>query len=247
MSNPLKRALSPYFSQTKSLKYSYVMALPLLILYEFLILLSTTESGYSVRLSADIWFKNIFTYLGLDSFLLTFIVAAVLGIVVFIVERNKPVTFRPRFFGYMILESTLYALVLAMLISGFVGFLFNAASDGGLHGLSLLQKIALSIGAGLYEELVFRVLLVGALLYALKWTGMKQGWVNLSAMVIAALIFSAVHYTGNMGDTFTLSSFTFRFLFGLALNGVLIYRGFGIAAWTHSIYDIMVVLIWKGF
>ncbi|MCC5925816.1 MAG: CPBP family intramembrane metalloprotease [Bacteroidetes bacterium] len=245
MISQLKRATSPYFSQTRSLKYSYLIALPLLILYEVLILLSAPEGEYMVRLTADMWFKNIFTYLGLDSFLLTFVVAAVLGIVVFVIERHKSVSYRPRFFGYMILESTIYAVILAMLISGFVGFLFNGATDGNLQGLSFIQKIALSIGAGLYEELVFRVLLVGALLYILRWTKMKPGLINASAMIIAALIFSSVHYMGNMADTFTLASFTFRFLFGLALNGVLIYRGFGIAAWTHSIYDIMVVTLWS--
>jgi hypothetical protein len=268
MSNQLNRAAKPYFSQTQSLKYSYIIALPLLILYELLILISAPEGGYTVRLSTDIWFKNIFLYLGLDTFLFTFVVAAVLGVVVFIAERNKPVTFRARFFGYMIAESTLYALVLAMIISGFVGFLFNAdpdvanfglsgesygsaillaaASDGGFQGLSIIQKIALSLGAGLYEELVFRVLLVGVLLYILKWTGMNPGIINATAMIVAALLFSAVHYMGNMADTFTITSFTFRFLFGLALNGVLIYRGFGIAAWTHSIYDILVVLVWSN-
>jgi hypothetical protein len=48
---------------------------------------------------------------------------------------------------------------------------------------------------------------------------------------------------GSMGDVFTLQSFTFRFLFGMALNALLMLRGFGIAAWTHSLYDVMVILV----
>ena len=50
-----------------------------------------------------------------------------------------------------------------------------------------------------------------------------------------------MHYIGTLGDAFTLSSFTFRFLFGLALNVVFLVRGFGVAAWTHALYDVMIV------
>jgi hypothetical protein len=44
-----------------------------------------------------------------------------------------------------------------------------------------------------------------------------------------------------MGDAFTMGSFLYRFLFGLILNGIYVWRGFGVAAWTHAIYDIMVI------
>jgi hypothetical protein len=46
---------------------------------------------------------------------------------------------------------------------------------------------------------------------------------------------------GPFADAFTAGSFTFRFLFGLVLNGIFLRRGFAVAAWTHSIYDVLVV------
>ncbi len=49
---------------------------------------------------------------------------------------------------------------------------------------------------------------------------------------------------GPFGEPFTLSAFTFRFLFGLALNGVFLVRGFAVAAWAHAIYDVLVVTGW---
>ncbi|RLB78811.1 MAG: CPBP family intramembrane metalloprotease, partial [Deltaproteobacteria bacterium] len=58
-------------------------------------------------------------------------------------------------------------------------------------------------------------------------------------------LFSLVHYIGTYGDAFTLASFTFRFLFGLALNVLFIVRGFGIAAWTHALYDVMVFTVFS--
>jgi hypothetical protein len=55
------------------------------------------------------------------------------------------------------------------------------------------------------------------------------------------VLFSGAHYVGPLGDSFALPSFTFRFLFGLALNVLFLWRGFGVAAWTHALYDVMVV------
>ncbi|MDX1586817.1 MAG: CPBP family glutamic-type intramembrane protease, partial [Balneolaceae bacterium] len=85
------------------------------------------------------------------------------------------------------------------------------------------------------------VILVSLLLLVLRYM-VQTKWIRFAlAMVIAALLFSAVHYIGDLGDTFTMGSFLFRFLFGLALNAIYIFRGFGMAAWTHAIYDLMVV------
>jgi membrane protease YdiL (CAAX protease family) len=110
------------------------------------------------------------------------------------------------------------------------------------HALPLPTQLALSLGAGLYEELVFRVLLVGGMFLGLKRLMADRRHAYAVAAVVGALIFSWVHYIGPFGDPFTLASFTYRFLFGLALNGVFLLRGFAAAAWTHALYDVLVVL-----
>lgn len=240
--NALGRAFGPYFSQTKSLTYSYLIALPLLIMYEVFILVSQPDADQFVRLSTDIWIKWIFASLGFDTLKFTVALALILGLIIFFKERSNPVRVRGRFFIYMIFESSIYAITIALLISGFLGLIFNFAPTEGIGGLTKFQQLALSLGAGLYEELIFRVLLVSGLVILFGWLGFKGGWKNAAAMILGALVFSAVHYFGAYGDQFTLSSFLFRFLFGLALNGLLIYRGFGIAAWTHSLYDVIVVM-----
>lgn len=238
----LGRAFQPYFSQTKTLTYSYLIALPLLIMYEVFILISQPDADQFVRLSTDIWIKWVFASMGFDTLKFTAALAFILGLIIFFKDRANPVKIRGRFFMYMILESAIYAVVIALLISGFLGLIFNVATPEGIGGLTKFQQLALSIGAGLYEELIFRVLLVGGLVIVFGWMGFNGGWKNAAAMILGALVFSAVHYFGAYGDQFTLSSFLFRFLFGLALNGLLIYRGFGVAAWTHSLYDVIVVV-----
>jgi membrane protease YdiL (CAAX protease family) len=101
----------------------------------------------------------------------------------------------------------------------------------------------ISLGAGIYEELLFRVILVGALAAigarAFGWTTRTAGIV---AAVAGALLFSAFHYIGPYGDPLELGSFTFRALAGLVFSGLYLTRGFGIAAWTHALYDVYVTL-----
>jgi membrane protease YdiL (CAAX protease family) len=170
-------------------------------------------------------------------------VVLLVGASIFFYERKKAIPIRPRYFGWMIGESILYAVVVALLVSGTVQLLFAFApvGTGPQEASDFWVKLALSIGAGLYEELVFRVLLVGGLYWVLKRLFARQRYAYAVAALVGALLFSAVHYTGVLGDVFTLSSFTFRFLFGLVLNVIFLLRGFGIAAWTHALYDVMVV------
>ena len=231
-----------YFRDSSRLLYSYLISLPLLLLYEILIFASNPDTGQVVRISVDVWIRTLFSYVGTDLLSITLIVAAFIGMVILYKERRHLSSLRIHFFVYMLVEALLYAILLALLLSTFVSQLLQIIQPNTIEALSNLQKIALSLGAGLYEELFFRVILVSGLLFILKYFISKK-WVAWGlAMVLAALIFSLVHYIGALGDSFALGSFLFRFLFGLALNAIYLWRGFGMAAWTHAIYDIMVVV-----
>jgi len=152
----------------------------------------------------------------------------------------------------MLVESTVYAIIIAALVANIVQGLFYsvapwtalAAQEVSRPGLP--QMLALSLGAGLYEELLFRVILVGGMAWLLSRATKKRRASYVVAAIVGALLFSGVHYVGAFGDPFTLPSFTFRFLFGLALNALYLMRGFGVAAWTHALYDVMVVSHFLG-
>jgi len=144
----------------------------------------------------------------------------------------------------MIAESTVYAIVVALIATFFVSMVFAFSANDPISSLSGLQKFALSLGAGLYEELFFRVILVSALILAFQKMFNNKNWAAVTAaVVLSAFLFSLVHYVGSMGDPFTFSSFAYRFLFGLMLNGIYVWRGFGIAAWTHALYDLLVLFV----
>ena len=123
----------------------------------------------------------------------------------------------------------------------------HGVAGGGMGGplanTSMATKVMLSLGAGLYEELVFRVVLVSVIAFiatrVFRWRPFIGG---LTAVVLSALIFSAFHYIGPYGDVLRLDSFVFRFIGGLAFSIVYVLRGFGIVAWTHTLYDLLVLV-----
>lgn len=240
--NKAGNSIKKYFSSTHSLLYSYLISLPLLLLYEALIYLSQPDTEHAVRISVDIWIKWLFAFMGRDIVSITLIFAALVGLVIIYRERHRLSSLKLSYFFTMLIEASVYAFVLGLLITSVIAGLLQMMQTTPVEGLSTGQQLALSLGAGLYEELFFRVILVSILLFIFKKLFTKKYIAFGMAMIIAAAIFSFVHYIGAYGDPFTIGSFLFRFLFGLALNAIYIWRGFGIAAWTHAIYDLIVIL-----
>ena len=71
---------------------------------------------------------------------------------------------------------------------------------------------------------------------------MKPVPAGTMAAILGALIFSAFHYVGPYGDPFQVGSFTFRAIAGLLFSTLYLTRGFGIAAWSHALYDVFLTL-----
>lgn len=240
----MENAVKTYFSDTKNLLYSFLISLPLFLAYELLILISQPDASQIVRISVDSWFKSIFSLLGVNAVSITLLAVALLGMIILYKEREQLKGLKFKFFPVMIAESTVYAIVVALIATFFVSMVFAFSANNPISSLSGLQKFALSLGAGLYEELFFRVILVSALILAFQKMFNNKNWAAVTAaVVLSAFLFSLVHYVGSMGDPFTFSSFAYRFLFGLMLNGIYVWRGFGIAAWTHALYDLLILFV----
>ncbi len=243
-------AFRAYFAASRQPRYSLTFAAPLLLLYEGLTTFLPPRSLAGVRNGADVLLRTLFAALGGRGGLTGF------GLVVFAggawaVWRDRkrhPGPLKGGVLLAMLAESLVYAVlfgfVVSMLTAALLGHAALAAVPGGAQGpLPLAAQLVVSLGAGIYEELLFRVLLVSGLLAL----GMLLGWRRPIALAVAvvgsALIFSGFHYLGPLGDDFSLPSFTFRAIAGLLLTGLYAARGFGIAAWTHALYDIGLSLL----
>ncbi len=229
-----------YHAATRTATYGFLMALPLLAAYEILIRVVNRDAVQPVRISAEVWMKWVMPRLGDGGALIAALVVVGIGTAVFIAERKKQIPLRPGYALWIVAESAFYAVLLALVVSDLTQRLMAAAQN---YEPDLMAGLVLSIGAGLYEELLFRVLLVGTLFLVLTRIVPEMGRVGTYAIaaVLGALVFSGVHYVGALGDAFELGSFLYRALFGLALNVVFLVRGFGVAAWTHALYDVMVI------
>jgi membrane protease YdiL (CAAX protease family) len=108
---------------------------------------------------------------------------------------------------------------------------------------SMFARLIGFCGAGLYEEVLFRLLLLPLLIWACERLGAATIPATILGLVASSLLFSAAHYVGPLGDAFDLYSFTFRALAGMFFAVLFIVRGFGIAAGTHAIYDVLVGLL----
>lgn len=237
---PTQSEVQRYHRVSRTATYGFLSALPLIILYEVMIVMVNRGRLGEVRVGAEVWLKQLLAIIGGTGIYVMGALVLIVGVAILYAERKKHIPLRPRYFAWIVGESAVYGVVVAFIVSYAVGMIF-AIAPPQIRQESLFMKLALSIGAGVYEELLFRVLLVGGLAWMLKRILAARRHAYLIAAVAGALIFSWVHYIGALGDPFTLTSFTFRFLFGLALNCIFLWRGFGVAAWTHALYDVMVV------
>lgn len=245
--------MKSYYRVSRAPRYSLVLVLPLFALYESLAAaLGGADSG--VRNAADVALKTPFLFLSGARGSLAFF-ATVIAICVYLVARDvrrskdRP---RPRTFALMLGESAVLALLLGIvvgtltqrLLGAFTALSMQAGTGNPLEAMGPATRLMLALGAGLYEELLFRVLLVGGLASGLAWLTGRRTWATgVIAAVVGALIFSAFHYVGEYGDRFTLASFTYRTIAGLAFSGLYLTRGFGITAWTHALYDVYVMVL----
>lgn len=238
--------MSSYWRLSRSPRYSLLFALPLLLLYEALAFVLSHDALAGVRNGADVLLKSVFVWLGGRVGLIIFGLILLGGGAVLVRRDRGGGKLRPRFFLAMAAESAAYAgvfgAVTGMLTALLLGGLVRLAA-GPAGALDLPTQLMVSLGAGIYEELLFRVLVVGTLAWLAKrvfgWGPVAAG---LFATILGALVFSLFHYIGPYGDAFRLSSFAFRAIAGVLFSGLYLTRGFGITAWTHALYDVLVTI-----
>lgn len=228
-----------YLLKSRTSFYSFLFTLPLFFLYEVNILFLSWDDILVVRNGADFLMRNIlesFDIYGLYGLGLVFCLGLLVTYIFFIKEDQQQEV-NVNFLFIMLAESMLWSVVLYFLLFKFMVLLMNPV------GKTILQQVTLAIGAGIYEEFLFRVLLIAGLSGILGFVFMwDKTFKNIIAVVLSGGIFSAFHFMGEYGDFFSMELFLIRFFAGLILGVLYMYRGFGITAYTHSIYDLIVLI-----
>jgi CAAX prenyl protease-like protein len=237
-----------YWRDSRAPRYSLLFALPLFLLYQILEAMAPADPGGGLRNGADVILQTLFVRIAGSRGPLLFLVCLVAAGLWLVVRdvRSHERDLRPGVFVLMLLEASLLAVVFGAVVSLITTQIMHVTASlrpAQLAQLGLGTRVMLSLGAGLYEELLFRVLLVGGLAWmGRRLLGFRPLVAGLWAALLGALVFAGFHYIGPYGDEFKAYSFVFRTIAGLALSALFLLRGFGITAWTHALYDLMLLL-----
>jgi len=229
----------------QNLLTSLVLVFPLFVIYQVGVLFTLPLLN-----GADFLTVFLFRKVGLTTHAYLAYTAAVtvlFAIAVAVLRRKQ--RFDPGLILPVLIESAIYAMVMGTLIifvmTKLLGISPQLAGGGGLiASQSLGTRAVMSIGAGVYEETVFRLGLVGGTVALLSKVLNLHRWLAVAiAFVVSSLLFSAMHHIPPYGDPLHLGIFTFRFLAGLCFATIFWTRGFAVAVYTHALYDLYVLLV----
>ncbi len=236
--------MTSYLAATRHPWVCFLFLLPLLAAYEGGLYWLGGEQGVRLRNGADAWLRWALEVFGAGHALVA--PAVVLGVLLvwswwrWADRPEDPVT---ALFG-MAFESAMFAVVLWQFSRN-----FGPIIDGLGIKLQITMRTAPAaqiltfIGAGIYEEVLFRLALFGGLTLLLRTVGVPGVVAIPVAACAAALAFAAAHHVGPYGEPMRADYFVFRTAAGLFFTVLFVGRGFGIAVGAHAGYDVLVGVV----
>jgi hypothetical protein len=236
-------SLRRYHEDTRDVANAVILVLPVFLLYQVGLLLTGGMRNGVDFVTDSLWRladESIIPYVGIN-----FVLASVVFGVVLVSRRESRRPFRPALFWGVIAESCVYAMlmggVILWVLSAVPGL--NPSLSAGIKDASLVTRVVMSLGAGVHEEIVFRLLLFSGLVAAAEsWLKWRPPAAVGAALLVSSLLFSAIHYIGPYGDPFSAFSFAYRFVAGAIFAGLYSARSFAVAVYTHALYDVLVLV-----
>ncbi len=243
-----------YLDRTRQPWACILFVVPLLIAYE-VGLYAISPMPDEARTGADAWLRTAFVRGGVAfSFAAPLLILVGLGLWSWLAPPRAVVDPLGVWVG-MVGESALFA----GLLFGLVQLAFPLlAYGGGLLQDSLGRFLEVSpgqppeatwgmilryVGAGIYEETIFRLVGFSLLRFLFLAGDLRPSWADGLAAILSSLLFAAAHHWGSGQEHIDVTVFLYRALAGLYFAGVFRTRGFGIAVGAHAGYDVLVGLV----
>ena len=231
---PPESGWARYFRESESAFAALLFLLPFVLAYEIGTWYVTFDpaSQTEQRIVAFSMLQNSLAALGATARWVA--PAAVVSVLVALsLLRREPLRARLSTQLGMTLESILLAgpLLLLSLVLAKINLL------AGPEPVS--QGVVLSIGAGIYEEFIFRLLGIAALhFFFVDFLGIQPTIGTVGSIIGCGVLFSLYHYWGS--ESFAMQTFVFRAMAGTYFGAVMLGRGFGVTVGCHMAYDIAV-------
>lgn len=238
----MSRGSTNYLEGSRHPASCVLFVLPLLAAYEGGLLLAHHTPTLDYRNGAETWMRLAIERLGVTAtFAAPIVLLGILLLWSFLRRHDRPRDFAGIWFG-MVIESGLFALGLYVLSQAFLPVVdrmnvFLEFPDPALH------KVISYLGAGIYEETLFRLGLFSLLCWIFLLADFAPFFgMNLAALV-SALLFAGAHHVGPAAEAFRGGVFLFRALAGFYFAWLYSVRGFGITVGAHTGYDVLVGIL----
>ncbi len=251
-----------YWAESRRPLPSLIFLLPLLTAYELGVLWFDAAQIAAVRNGADTWMRTWLLQVGGDRpWMLPALIVAVL--LTWHLVRKFAWRLSLETLVGMLSESLLGAILL-LVMGQVLSLTFQRLGwmPAEVVEAALPSRVASAVGflgAGIYEEVLFRLLLIPAMFLSLRALLFPRRLAAVGAVVASSLLFSLAHYVepGGSGVLPSLSAFAaasqhvadtpsawfgcgFRVLAGLVFAALFLLRGFGITVGCHVLYDLLV-------
>jgi membrane protease YdiL (CAAX protease family) len=242
-----------YWAGTRHPWSCVLFVLPLLAAYEFGLHRLAPLGTEPARNGADVWLRGALAGIGIPpAHAAPCLLVGVLLAWGLLRRQDRPRDQLGVWLG-MAVESAVFALLLLGLSQG-AWYLLRQSDSLTTRWLletnptprdpeATFRLVVGFLGAGIYEEALFRLLLFSALFALLRLGGFPALWSFLFAAAGSALLFAGAHHLGVHGEPYRGTIFAFRTFAGLYFAWLYYARGFGIAVGAHACYDVLVGLL----
>jgi len=249
---PVVHEPTGYWQLSRRPLQALVFLSPLILLYEAgtLRYVQRSADGNVQHILAHSMLRRFFEAIGVGdhAFYLPGLIVVVVLLAMHVAHRDRW-RLTPRIYAWMGIESLVLALPLFVFMLVGSGqavhqWALQAATQtaGGAPEVKWQTLLIYSLGAGIYEELLFRVIAIALIdLILVDVLGLAEGIGAAVAVGGSAILFAAYHF--GAGSPFHLGKCLFYILAGVYFAAIYLVRGFGIVAGTHAIYDVLVVLL----
>lgn len=229
-------SIQTYWDRSKWPLQSLYFLLPLLVVYE----IGALSMLGSTQLTATRLLGQFFAVFGVTGVHLPAIavVGALLGM--HLARKRDPWTPEPKLYAVMLVESMVLAVPLFVLMTVLLRDAAPAAAVSTIDWDVWRKNMVIGIGAGVYEELLFR--LVGFALVSLITKDLLSLPDDVSVIIAVAatsLGFALIHFTGSH-NPFSMTKMLFYTIAGVYFGAIYLTRGFGIVVAAHAFYDALV-------
>lgn len=243
------KGTEPYWFLSTRPLHILAFLLPLVILYEIgtIFYLSNPSSGVVETIGARSLFAQFCNTFG--NVTIYFPGIAIVSILLFwhVFAGDRTVV-RPKVVAGLAIESIAWVvpllLILYLVAPGSTPKPAIAAPPS-ISDLPWQAQATLSVGAGIYEELLFRLVMIPLIHFiAADLLKIQSNLASGIAVVASAIAFAAYHHVSVPDGDPRAFRYYLYYACGGAFFGILfLARGFGVIVGTHAVFDLVVLLL----